>query len=114
VQQEILAKHPTANLQVYVVWFAMLPGDQLSAWDAELMSDPRVTRLWDEQRVAGRWFAQYIEHAQDVIWDGYLLYGPDATWDRVPWPTLGSSTGTVIGSRESLALQMRPFLEKRP
>ncbi len=55
------------------------------------MPDPRVTHLWDEQRLSGRWFAQHLHNAQDIIWDGYLLYGPDAKWEALPEPLIGSA-----------------------
>jgi hypothetical protein len=93
----------------------MLPGDRRSAWDAWVLPDPRVTHLWDEQHVAGRWFARYLDRAattRDVFWDGYLLYGPEATWESAPAPLIGSSTGTVIGSRAALRKQLLPFLER--
>jgi hypothetical protein len=90
----------------------MLPGDRRAAWDANVMPDPRVTHLWDEQRLTGRWFAQHLHNAQDIIWDGYLLYGPDAKWETLPEPLIGSSIGTVIGSREELQQQIIPLLQQ--
>ena len=90
----------------------MLPGDRRSAWDTEVMPDRRVTHLWDEQRLTGRWFAQHLNNAQEIIWDGYLLYGPDAKWETLPEPLIGSSTGTVIGRGEVLQQQIIPLLKE--
>ncbi len=40
---------------------------------------------------------------------GYLLYGPDAKWQALPEPLIGSSTGKVIGSSEELQQQIIPL-----
>ena len=102
MQAEILEKNPTANIEVYAAWFAMLPGDRRAAWDPALMSDPRVTHYWDDERVLGRWFADNVGFSGgSVAWDVYYLYGPDTTWDQMPRPLI-SSGYTLFGERSRL------------
>jgi hypothetical protein len=78
VQKDILEKYPAANLKVYTVWFSMLAGDSRAGWRSGAMPDPRVTHLWDEERIASRWFAEHVVGAQGFTWDIYFLYGPNA------------------------------------
>lgn len=113
MQQEILEKHPQANLKVYTVWFSMLAGDSRSRWRSGAMPDPRVTHFWDEERIASQWFAEHVEGAQGLTWDIYFLYGPEATWDAngTPQPLI-SSGATVLGKREELQTSLLPLLKE--
>ena len=111
MQQQILAKHPSANLRVYVVWFNMLWTDSRSGWDACAIPDPRVTHLWDDKRVAGQWFSQQIWGEQGFMWDTYLLYGPEAKWDSAPAP-LVSSGSTVVDKSGELRDKILPLLDR--
>jgi hypothetical protein len=110
VQKEILEEHPNSDLRVYVVWFSMLEGDSRSGWDECVISDPKATHLWDEQRLASRAFAGEVERATPPVWDAYLLYGPEAIWDDGP-PRPISSGYTVYGAREGLKKNILPLLE---
>jgi hypothetical protein len=109
VQQEILAKHPDAKLHVYVVWFSMLPLDRRGAWDDGVMPDSRVTQLWDSQRVVSAWITTNVDHGEGYTWDRYLLYGPQATWQDVPAPLVGSD-GPVYATRKDLQAELLPLL----
>ncbi len=110
MQKEILEEHPDSDVRVYVVWFNMLSGDSRSGWDECIMSDPRVTHLWDEKRLASRAFAGEVEGAAAPVWDAYLLYGPGATWGEEPSRPI-SSGYTVYGARGELERNIRPLLE---
>ena len=110
MQKEILEEHPDFDLRVYVVWFSMLSGDSRSGWDEYVMSDPRATHLWDEKRLASRAFAGEVEGAAAPVWDAYLLYGPETTWDNGP-PRPISSGYTVYGARQELEKNILPLLE---
>ena len=83
----------------------ILPTDERSQWDEELLNDPRVTHFWDEERAAGEWFANPdnlgIEYPGQVMWDAFLLFGRDAHWDAAPSNLLASGW-TVIGNTEQL------------
>ena len=102
MQREILENHPASNIRVYAVWFDTLPGDARQKWDAGLMSDPRVTQLWDDNKSAGRFFAEQEGFKfGSIAYDIYYLYGPEANWDVKPSP-LVSSGYTVITKRNQL------------
>lgn len=47
-----------------------------------------------------------------ILWDGYLLFGPEARWDDAPAPLVGSTGpgGTVIANLGELKRQRAPFL----
>ena len=94
VQANILAKSPNARVAVYTVWFNMLPDDSRSRWKP-VLTDQRVTNLWDEQRLVGRLLANGRGYAYGAIYDWYFLYGPEATWTDRPSPPQSSGT-TVI------------------
>ena len=68
VQHEVLAKYPTANLRVYAIWFDMFPGDAKSKWPASLLTDPRVTHLWDEGKLVGRWYGERSARRRSERW----------------------------------------------
>ena len=109
MQQEILDKNPSPHLRVYAIWFNMLPGDSRAAWDGAVLADPRVVHLWDEQKLAGGWFAGHVSRSPGTEWDAYFLYGPQAKWDSEPSP-LVSWGGTIIGKRSQLEASIAPLL----
>jgi len=98
VQNEILSKHPTANLDVYVVWFNMFPGDARWRWDGDGMTDPRVVHYWDEQKSVGTWFSMNLTGRGSPTWDFYALYPPDARDLAAP----SSMGGSIIGRSAEL------------
>ena len=93
----------------------MLPGDDRSACNPNLMSDPRVTHYWDNAMSLGTWLAQQPEYESlifgPVAWDTFLLYGPEAQWTDVPGP-LTAIGRTVISKRGDLYKNLRPMLAK--
>jgi len=99
---------------VYTVWFSMLAGDSRSGWHSGAMPDPRVTNLWDEQRIASQWFSQHIDGEQGYVWDAYYLYGPDARWDSANnAPTSLTSTGGTVRSKlGDLEASLTPLLSQ--
>jgi len=109
VQNEILRKNPNANVRVFAVWLPALGGDSAQSWDPKVLNDPRVVNYWDPSEAVSLWFGQHVTHTQDIIWDHYILFRPDATWSDVPGPALGDG-GDVIGVADQLRTQIRPFL----
>lgn len=114
MQEELLAANTDADLRVYAVWFEMFPGDTRERWPSDVLSGPRVRHYWDEEKVVGSWYGDRIPDMQDqlvpgsmgvgdepVLWDAYLVYGPEAKWAEVP-TGLRRWGRTVIGTRESL------------
>jgi hypothetical protein len=84
VQDNILEKHPEAELRVYVAWLPMLPTDGRFRV-ADLMVDDRVRQFWDGDRLLGTYFAKLTgADAGAVAWDVFFLYPPDASWGDRP------------------------------
>ena len=110
MQEQILEKNPSSQVQVYAVWFNMLPGDSRAAWDGGGLTDPRVVHLWDEQKVVGNWFAAHVTENQGTEWDAYFLYGPQATWEGEPSPLI-SWGSTVIAKHAQLQSDIVPLLQ---
>ena len=115
MRKEILEKHPSAKLRVYVVWFSMLPTDARSrwGWTGGVLSDPRTVNFWDEKRIVGRWFAQQENPEgsnNGIVWDTYYLYGPEAQWDSKPEPLI-STGATVRAEVDELKRQLLPLLK---
>jgi hypothetical protein len=106
VQNEILSKHPAAELDVYVVWFNMFPGDARWRWDGDAMTDPRVVHYWDEQKSVGSWFSANLTGWGSPTWDFYALYSADAR-DLAAPRSMGS---TIIGRRAELQSALDPLL----
>lgn len=80
-------------------------------WNGNSMSDPRVMHFWDGEHIIGQWFAKQVDGYEGISWDAYYLYGPDATWETVPLPLIGSG-GTIYGERQILKMQMIKLLEQ--
>lgn len=104
----VLASPKASELRVLVVWLPMFPGDSRpgAARAVALVDDPRVTHVWDGARAAGRWFMRVVADVPrlagrrvfrfGVVWDTYLLYGPEAGWRaRGPAPLLVAGAPVV-------------------
>ncbi len=111
MQREILAKNPEAELQIYAVWFSMLYGDSRERWDKGGMDDPRVIHLWDQNRVAGQWFAEQEEFYSRVAWDAYYLYDSEARWGD-DGPPLESWGSTILSKRNDLQTDLFALLAR--
>lgn len=120
--QTLLGPNPDAPLRVYAVWFNMYPGDARERWRAELLTDARVHHYWDEQRSVGRRYLQTLPRLwpmrsaetvlpqADALWDAYLLYGPDSSWDDEP-PDVFSWGSTILQTKETLDRDIRRVLK---
>jgi hypothetical protein len=115
VQKEILEKHPSSGLRVYVVWFSMLPTDARSrwGWTGGVLTDTRAVHFWDENKIVGRWFAGQGSTGDSdggIVWDTYYLYGPNAQWDSKPEPLIGTGA-TVRAEVDKLKNELVPLLK---
>ncbi len=115
VQQQILAQYPAADLVVTVIWMPMLPTDTRDEWDSQLLADPRVTHLWDPERTVGRWLADDqnadLGDTGEVVWDAYLLFGPEATWESaLSEPLVWGAP--IVGRVPELVDALAPLLEE--
>ena len=111
MQNQLLAQTPSTKLRVYAVWLPMLGGDAREEWNGTTMSDPRVLHFWDGEMVIGQWFAKQVDGYEGIAWDVYYLYGPDATWQTVPSPLVGSGS-TIYGERQTLKTQLSTLLKQ--
>ena len=96
MQEELLDTHADADVRVYAIWFSMFGTEQRDDWPPDILTDRRVTHWWDEGKAAGRWYMPRIDEMRDtmasgsggfagnVLWDSYLVYGPEARWDDSP------------------------------
>lgn len=124
-QNELLAKNSGADVRVFVVWFRMYPGDQESRWPSDILVDRRVVQTWDEPKAAGRWFMSHLSDLRptrggdgrfpqrdDALWDTYLLFDRDATWNSAPSGVV-SWGYTVMRTREKLAADLTFAISRR-
>jgi hypothetical protein len=118
-QNDLLAKHPKADVRVFVVWFRMYPGDAESKWPREILTDRRVAQRWDEPKTAGRWFFENLSLLRpsrggdgvfpqrvDALWDSYILFDRDGTWKDTPGGLM-SWGYTVLRTKDKLAEDFR-------
>jgi hypothetical protein len=110
VQNEILAKNPSADLRVYAIWLPFVGGYR-GAISASVFPDPRVSNYWDGGQLTSNWFSRYLTHRPPPLYDFYALYGPGARWTgALPQPLVGAGE-TIIGNTSALAGAIHPYLE---
>lgn len=113
VQRELLEKNPAARIRVYAVWFAMFPGDDRGDWRPDVLGDLRVIHLWDEEKKAGKFYKEHLnlrDYRAEALWDAYILYDREATWESVPSEPV-SWGYTIVGTRDRLAADWPRVLE---
>ena len=70
---------------MYIVWIDILRSDD--RYSAYLRStefdDPRVTYMWDRYKLTGVEWQDALD-VNNLAWDVYFLYGPDAAWGAAP------------------------------
>lgn len=88
----------------------MLWRDARGEWNGTTMPDPRVIHFWDGDTQIGQWFAKQVDGYEGVAWDVYYLYGPDATWNSIPSPLIGSG-GTIYSEHKQLETQVQTLLK---
>ncbi len=111
MQNQVLAQNRSTQLRVYAVWLPMLWSDSRAMWDGTNMPDHRVMHFWDGEHLIGQWIAKEIDGYEGISWDSYYLYGPDAKWETIPLPLVGSGS-TIFSERETLAMQINTLLGK--
>ncbi len=93
---------------MYAIWLPFL-GGTLDSIDENLLADDRVRQYWDGQATASRWFGRHLPNASGFFWDGYVVYGPKARWDRELAPLVRAGS-TVIGDSPALEAAIRSLL----
>ena len=107
--------HPDAEIEVYAIWFNMLPADSREGWPEKLLTDPRVIHYWDQDKVVGTWYGENVtENKQGhVEWDAYFLYREGSVWAE-DGPTEMESWGrTIVGTRGQLQSDLESLIETR-
>lgn len=90
LQEEVLAKNPSKDLAVFIVWLKALKKDDESAVTTAMQKipDPRVQHFWDPERVLNAQLLDAIMFdVQLRLYDIFLLYDGTAEWKkRLPRP----------------------------
>jgi hypothetical protein len=92
IRDELLGKHPDADISVGIAWIPMVSGDDHDA-AVELSnlfaSDARVTQFDDSNRLLGTAVGEQLLHeGGGVAWDMYMFFDEEARWDDgLPQPT---------------------------
>ena len=109
MQTQILSRYPDAELRVYVVWLPVLPLD--ARFDvADLLVDRRATHFWDNEQLVSDDLASAYGTPGQLVWDAFLVFGPDAAWDDRPPEPLGRRS-PVVEYMATLKSLLRPYLE---
>ncbi len=89
-----LEEHPDLDVSVYVVWLPMFPRPM--EWWAlprmvEEFSEWGIPQYWDEERRVSLEVKERVvpEVENDVPWDMFILFGPEATWAEAEKHVLG-------------------------
>jgi hypothetical protein len=110
----VLDVRKESDLRVYAIWFSMYPTDLRERWPADVLTDPRVVHWWDDERAVGRWYAERAEKMASelapgasplggtILWDAYLVYGPESRWDEGGPTDLRRWGRTILQTREPL------------
>jgi hypothetical protein len=92
---------------VFAIWLPMLAGDSRSAWDSNVLDDPRVHEFWDGGRIAGRWFADQqlagLGGPGQIVWDAYYAFPSTSSWNAVPTGVLAAGSDIIenVGGLEN-------------
>lgn len=113
MRQRLGASAPgRAAVHVYAVWLPVLATDDRVEWDDRILTDLRVTHLWDETQASGRWFATHgYGGGLAVQWDALFGYGPGARWGSEDTPSELRGWGRpIVAHADALADALRPLL----
>ena len=84
---------------MFAIWLPMLAGDSRSAWDSNVLDDPRVHEYWDSDRIAGRWLADKqlggLGGAGSIVWDAYYAFPSTADWQSKPNGLLAAGSDII-------------------
>jgi len=102
VRENVLERHPDANVRVYVVWVPRVPTDERFQVD-DLVVDVRATHYWDN----GRRIEDRFADGGGAAYDFFYVYGPGAQWGDEP-----AATGApVVVEADKLERALHPYLQ---
>ncbi len=82
---------------------------------SRLVQDKRATHYKDDSQISGKWFGEKYGapggSQLSVAWDMAYVFGPEATWEEQPSPTVAWG-GTVVGMGEELMRAIAPLLSE--
>ena len=87
-------EHPDLDVSVYVVWLPMFP-TPMEWWAlprmAEEFSGWGIPQYWDDERHVSLAIKERLlpEVDEEVPWDIFILFGPEATWSDAEGHVLG-------------------------
>ncbi len=87
-------EHPDLDVSVYVVWLPMFP-TPMEWWAlprmAEEFSGWGIPQYWDDERHVSKAVKERLvpEIEQEVPWDLFILFGPEASWADAEQHVLG-------------------------
>ena len=94
------------------IWLPMLAGDSPSAWDSNILLDPRVHEFWDGDRTTGKWLADKqlggLGGPGSIVWDAYYAFPSSSSWKSEPVSllTAGSDIIDNVGGLERTFLPL--------
>ena len=84
---------------MFAIWLPILAGDSRSAWDSNVLNDPRVKEFWDGDRTAGKWLADKqlggLGDPGSIVWDAYYAFPKNSTWARQPSGALATGSDII-------------------
>ena len=102
----MLKANADLKLQVYTVWFSMMPTDSPEKFaDAQaVMPDPRVKHYWDSRRALGTRYKTWVpsDVRGPIEWDAFYLYPAGAVWTGEAPPMPLASGRTILETRRDL------------
>ena len=102
MRENVLERHPDANVRVYVVWVPRVPTDERFQV-ADLVVDVRATHYWDN----GRRIEDRFADGGGAAYDFFYVYGPGAQWGDEP-----AATGApVVVEADKLERALHPYLQ---
>lgn len=128
VKSEVLARIPSEDLRVYLVWLPILGGDTLDAAreSAGTVGDPRVTHYWDPDLSFARSLGEVLSIPPSprrdqglrtgTAWDIYVAYPRGATWEQAPPTTFWMQQLSQVDAAQAPKLDgpaLRAHIESR-
>jgi hypothetical protein len=102
----VLQPNADLKIQVYTVWFSMLPTDSPEAFPEaqKVMPDARVKHYWDSRKALGTRYKTWVPSSVrgPIEWDAYYLYAADAKWTGDAPPMHLAAGRTILETRRDL------------
>lgn len=129
INRDLLAETDNPRLQTFVVHVPVLGAEAKDiAPAAKLLENSRTHHYWNPSSAFGRQLAEAVEFKSGnefvYAWDVWLIYGPDANWDKAlpPKPQrlmhqLRALAGSAVFPRfdsEAFSREVRQLLAQLP